>query len=220
MRIPWRSEFHGPLRTLAPYLAAAWIRLIGLTSRVCWHGLEHVRPFEERGEPVIYAFWHQRQILFAWTHRGRGVTTLVSRSRDGELIAKALSLMPLATVRGSSSRGAASAARELLDLLAAGVTVAITPDGPKGPARSVKPGVLYLAQKSGRSIVPIANATTRRREFTRSWDRFLLPLPFSRISVRLGAPVRVAPGDDLAAKAAELERALEETTRRCEEDLR
>lgn len=208
-----------PLRALAPHLAAGWIRLVGLTSRLEWHGLEHVRPFLDAGTPVIFAFWHQRQVSFVWTHRGRDISVLVSRSRDGEVIARTMELMGIPAVRGSSSRGASESTRALLELLERGRCVGITPDGPKGPARKVKNGALYLAQRSGRPIIPITNASSRRREFARAWDRFQVPLPFSRMSVRHGPPVFVGPHDDLAVKAAELERALDEATRLADADV-
>ena len=86
----------------------------------------------------------------------------------------------------------------------------VTCDGPKGPAREVKAGILYLAQKTGLPIIPIANALSRKLEFSRAWDRFQVPLPFSKAVVVHGRLVFVGPGDDLAAKAAELKAALDE----------
>ncbi|MDD5628817.1 MAG: lysophospholipid acyltransferase family protein [Elusimicrobia bacterium] len=204
------------LRRLAPYLAFLYVSFVGLTSRLRWLGAEHLaaaRRVKGRADgPVVYAFWHQRQVFFTWTHRGAHMKVLVSRSRDGEIIARAMSLFRIDSCRGSSSRGAATAARELLEALAAGWDVAVTCDGPKGPAREVKPGILYLAQKSGLPIVPIANAVSRKLEFHRAWDRFQVPLPFSRAVVRHGPALIVGPQDDLAAKAKELKAALDRVT--------
>ena len=197
------------LRLLAPVLAYLYVSFVGLTSRLRWLGLGHLAAARRSRGPVIYAFWHQRQVFFTWTHRGSRLKVLVSRSQDGEIIARAMALSRIGAVRGSSSRGGAAAARELLDALAAGCDVAVTCDGPKGPAREVKPGILYLAQKTGLPIVPIANAVSHRLEFSRSWDRFQVPLPFSRAEVRHGPPVFVGPQDDLAAKARELKAALD-----------
>lgn len=204
------------LRALLPPLAYAYLSAVGATSRVRWEGLEHLRGLQGKG--FIYAFWHQRQAFFTWTHRGSKLapTVLVSRSRDGELIARAMRLSGIASVRGSSSRGASSAARELLEVLASGRPVGITPDGPKGPAREVKPGALYLALKSGCPILPIANALSRTLTIARAWDRFQVPLPFSRACVVHGPPLSVRPQDDLAAKAVELKRVLDETTARAD----
>lgn len=201
------------LRSVVPPLAYSFISLVGATSRIRWEGMEHVRAVEREGKPYIFAFWHQRQVLFTYTHRGKDAQVLVSRSKDGDLIARTMLLSRIPAVRGSSSRGAAQASRELLDALAAGHCAGITPDGPKGPARKVKPGAIYLAQKSGCPILPIANASSRTWVFERSWDRFMVPLPFGRVCVHHGAPFRVLPGEDPAAKAAELEAVLDRITR-------
>jgi lysophospholipid acyltransferase (LPLAT)-like uncharacterized protein len=197
------------LRFFAPYFAYLYVSVVGLTSRVRWLGAEHLAAARRVKGPVVYAFWHQRQIFFTWTHRGAHLKVLVSRSADGEIIAQAMRLSRIDACRGSSSRGAATAARELLEALTEGFDVAVTCDGPKGPAREVKAGILYLAQKTGLPIIPIASATSRRLELARAWDRFHIPLPFSRAVVVHGAAVFVGPQDDLASKAKELKAALD-----------
>ena len=201
----------GILRFLAPYLAYGYLTLVGWTSRIHWEGLEHAEQ-ARRGGGFIYAFWHQRQALLTVTHRGQGASVLVSRSADGEIIARTMRLSRIGAVRGSSSRGAAAAARELLNLLAAGAPVGVTPDGPRGPARAVKSGAIYLAQKSGRPILPITSASSRGFNLTRAWDRFWVPLPFSRVILRHGRPIFVNAADDLGAKAEELRRELDRIT--------
>lgn len=200
------------LRPLAPYLAYGFISLIGRTSRLKVIGGEHRSALRKAGGGWIYALWHQRQVLFTLTHRGEDAHVLVSRSKDGELIAKLMALSGINAVRGSSSKGAAAATRELLELAKSGCVVGFTPDGPKGPAREVKQGVLYLARESGLPILPIASASSRRVELARAWDRFHIPLPFSRNAVVYAPPIRVGPGDDLDAKAAELKAALDRIT--------
>lgn len=208
-----------PLRAAAPYLAYGFLTLVHRTSRLQWRGLEHLDAVRRNGS-FIYAFWHQRQVAFTFTHQGSPVPILVSRSRDGEIIAKTMALFAIPAVRGSSSRGASASAKEMLDLLASGTCVGITPDGPKGPARKVKEGAVYLAQKSGRPILPITNAASRKLTFEKAWDRFQVPLPFSRLCVAHGAPVRVGAGDDLSAKALELERVLDAITEEADAAVR
>ncbi|HBL19110.1 MAG: hypothetical protein A2X36_16275 [Elusimicrobia bacterium GWA2_69_24] len=202
------------LRAAAPGLIHSFISLIGRTSRARWEGLEHFEAARQGGQGFIYAFWHQRQALLTFTHRDmRPVpAVLVSRSRDGEIIAGVMSRFGIDAVRGSSSRGASAATLELLDILAAGRPAGITPDGPKGPARVVKPGVLYLAQKSGCPILPLGCSASRRIEFSRAWDRFHAPLPFGRIALVYGPPLRVAPGDDIAERGSALKAALDRVT--------
>ncbi len=195
------------LRALVPYLAYSFISFVGWTSRIRWAGAEHVRA---AGASHILAFWHQRQAIFTFTHRNQKppASVLVSRSKDGLIIAEVMRLSGILSTRGSSSRGASRAAREMLDILNNERVVGITPDGPKGPPRKVKSGVLYLAQESGRPILPIASAVSRRFALKRAWDRFHFPLPFSRIAVTHGAPIYVRKGDDLEKKAAEVERIM------------
>jgi lysophospholipid acyltransferase (LPLAT)-like uncharacterized protein len=197
------------VRFFAPYFAYLFLSFVGLTARVRRLGAEHLAAARRVKGPVVYAFWHQRQAFFTWTHRGAHVKVLVSRSADGEIIAQTMRLSRIATCRGSSSRGAATAARKLLEALDQGFDVAVTCDGPKGPAREVKAGILYLAQKTGLPIIPIANAVSRKLEFPRAWDRFQVPLPFSRAVVIHGPPVFVGPQDELQAKARELKAALD-----------
>lgn len=195
------------LRAAVPYAAYGYVSLVGVTSRLRVHGREHLRQAEAAGA-FIYAFWHQRQVFFTWTHRGSLATVLVSRSRDGEMIARTMTLSGINAARGSSSRGGAAAAKELIEELAAGRRVGITPDGPKGPARKVKPGVVALARLSGAPILPLACATSRRLVLRKSWDKFHVPLPFSKAVVVHEPLIRVGPGDEDAAKTAELEAAL------------
>ncbi len=200
------------LRRLVPYLAYAYVTLVGWTNRHRVVRGDIPKGLHEDGRRFIYAFWHQRQVYFTWTHRGAGAAVLVSRSKDGEMIAETMRLSSLSAVRGSSSRGGAAAAKAMVDTLRSGLDVGITPDGPKGPARQVKDGVLRVAQLSGAPIVPIANALTRRVELAKAWDRFQVPLPFGRSVVVYGAPIEVGAHDDLAAKAAEVKAALDAVT--------
>lgn len=209
------------LRGLVPYLAFAYVTLVGWTTRLRVFGAEHEKKARELHPSgnVIYAFWHQRQVFFTWTHRGAHAGVLVSKSKDGDLIAETMRLSRMHAVRGSSSRGAAQAARELLEAGEQGWDLAFTPDGPKGPARKVKLGVLYLAQKLGFPIVPLTNALSRKLEFPRAWDRFQVPLPLGRAVVRYAEPIVIGPGDDLPARARELEAVLDAITRQAEAEV-
>ena len=204
------------LRRLVPYLAYAYISLVGLTTRLTVVRGEIRARLRDENRRFIYAFWHQRQVYFTWTHRDVGAAVLVSRSKDGEMIAATMRLSGLGAVRGSTSRGGAAALRRLMAVMDSGLDVGITPDGPKGPSREVKDGVVYLAQKLGAPIVPITNALSRKLEFKKAWDHFQVPLPFGRAAVAYGSPIEVGAGDDLAAKAAELKDALDRITAEAE----
>jgi hypothetical protein len=193
----------------------AWIiRALGSTWRIEWTGRA---PIEERlasGERYIFAFWHARMLPLVFTHRGRGAAVLVSRSRDGELIARTVERLGFVTARGSSTRGGGGAALEMLERAGEGRMLGLTPDGPRGPAERVKPGLTWLASRSGCAVVPVATAANRAWVL-RSWDGFRIPWPFARVCAAFGEPMRVPPGLDEAdheAWRARLERALQEIT--------
>lgn len=199
-------------RRLVPYLLYSYVTFVGWTTRQRVLRADIPAAVHKSGQRFIYAFWHQRQVFFTWSHRNVEAAVLVSRSKDGELIARTMELSRIAAVRGSSSRGGAVAAREMVEILRSGRDVGITPDGPRGPARAVKEGAVRVAQLAGMPIIPIANALSNRIEIARAWDRFQVPLPFGRSVVIYGEPVRVAAGDDLDAKAAELKAAMDRLT--------
>ncbi len=179
-----------------PVAQAVFAKLLGLylrfalwTTRWSLEGQEHMAP-HAAGAPVIVAFWHERLALMPmlWVKarrslEGRGARNrahvLVSQHRDGRFIGAVVSQFALDVVLGSSSRGGAKGLRILLDLLAAGDHIAITPDGPRGPRRVAAPGVAQLAALSGTPVLPCAAQTTRRWVL-RTWDRMVVPKPFGR----------------------------------------
>lgn len=168
---------------------AGWfvVQCVGRTSRIKLIRSAGYQGRRDRNLPVIYAFWHRYQVLMLFVHRGEGVHVLVSRSKDGELIAQTLHRLGFKTARGSSSRGGGAALLKLVDVLKGGGSAAFTPDGPRGPLRSVQPGVLALAAKMEVPVVPLAWAGHRVKELG-SWDRFLVPKPFGRYAVVYGEP--------------------------------
>ena len=200
------------LRSLLPPLIHAYLRFVGLTTRIVVRGENYPRALQAAGERFIYAFWHERQAFLAYSHRGQKVSILVSKSRDGELISRVMRLFGLHASRGSSSRGAQAGTRALLGAAQAGYDIGVTPDGPRGPRREVKAGVLFLAQKLRAPILPITNGLSRRLVIRKSWDRFQLPLPFGRAVIRYAPPLRIGPDDDLRQKAAELKKILDAIT--------
>lgn len=200
------------MRALVPYLAYAYVTFVGLTTRLVTRNDAVPKGLHAAGRRFIYAFWHQRQVYFTWTHRGVGASVLVSRSKDGDIIAETMRLSDIGAVRGSSSRGGVAATLELVNALKGGRDIGITPDGPKGPAREVKDGVLFMARSMKAPIVPITNALSHRFQVEKAWDKFQLPLPFGRAVVVYGEPIEVGEGDDFKAKAAELKAALDRIT--------
>ena len=144
-----------------------------------------------------------------YTHRRQRIKVLVSTHRDGELVARVISKLGFEAVRGSTTRGGGKALFTLSGLRE-GAPLGVAPDGPRGPARRAHPGVVYLAQRTGLPIVPLSSAATPCWK-ARSWDRFTVPLPFSRCAVGYGEPLWVpaeASAEDIAKITVELEKRL------------
>lgn len=207
------------MRALIPYLAYLYVSFVGLTTRLKRVGTEHHRRLRERNKRFIYAFWHEQQVFFTWTHRDDNVSVLVSLSKDGELIARTMALSGIGAARGSSSRGAGEALRALTREVECGRDIGITPDGPKGPRRVPKSGALYLARELGIPILPTANALERKLVLQKSWDKFQVPLPFGKAVLAYGEPLNVGIADDLDEKARELQKRLDDLTVLAEREL-
>ena len=200
---------------LLPWLVRLLVPLIGATLRM---------RIEDRGglladtpqRPLIFVFWHNRIFLMPylfrkyWKPRNHArVAVLVSASRDGEKLARVLQRFKLRCVRGSSSRRGKEALRELTRLVEDGYDVGITPDGPRGPRYVLQPGAVNLAQLTGAPIIPVSYRLSRKITM-KSWDAFMIPLPFARCTVRIGAACFVdREADDAAQEAKRLE--LQET---------
>lgn len=184
------------LSTLAVFL----LRLIFCTVRLEMddpRGLFH----KIAGRPLLLCFWHNRILgitlafLRKYPSERGGVVVLTSPSRDGEILARVMDQLGMGSVRGSSSRRGARALRELVASVSDGRDVAITPDGPRGPRYQLGPGVLLLSQTTGAPILPLTASFSRSLRM-KTWDGFIIPLPFSTISVRLLDLVDVPPDLD------------------------
>ena len=168
---------------------------------------------EDAGSPVIVCFWHNRilGITFAFDRiypkKRAGVTVLTSPSKDGEILARLVGEFGMQAVRGSSSRRGSRALLELVRLIRGGRDIAITPDGPRGPRYSLGPGIILLAQTTGSRIVPM-HASFSRCVRMKTWDGFIIPLPFSKVSVTIGEALAIPAelkAEDFEAKRKNLE---------------
>ena len=185
------------------------MHLLGLTLRIRETGRTDLGPNARQDEPPLWSLWHETILMSVWHHRDQGVSVMISASRDGELISRVAKFFGYIPIRGSSSRGGKEAAQEMVEALRSGNRCAITPDGPRGPRRELKPGVVNLARLTGRAVVPFAFAAEHCWRL-KSWDRFIIPKPFSRAIFVYGEPIRVSPdgdeGENLRAVQAEMDR--------------
>jgi len=180
-------------QVLASAVGSLVVRLWRATWRVDEAPRRPVAARAATGRGAVWVMWHSRILLGAGTQAGQGLRVLISMHGDGELIARTVSKMGFTAIRGSTTRGGREALREAVRVLHEGGQVAFTPDGPRGPRMTVQVGCVLAAMRAGVPIVPVG-FEARRAKRLRSWDRFMLPLPFTRVAVRFGEPIDV-PAD-------------------------
>lgn len=191
------------------------VRGLGVTWRLRVEGHPAIEAFHAAGRRVIHAFWHGQLLGLEYAYRGSGICVLSSWHRDGEISARVMSALGYEVVRGSTTRGSARGLIGMLSKVKEGHDLAVTPDGPRGPAHIVKPGIFYLSDRSGAPIVPVAVWSDRSRRLS-SWDGFAVPLPFARVVVAHGDPIEPgdgAPVEERAGALAEILEALGERAR-------
>jgi lysophospholipid acyltransferase (LPLAT)-like uncharacterized protein len=183
------------------------VRLLRLTMRIEVRGAGILADFARRGEGYVGIFWHGRLLMLPFVYPGRRMHVLIGTHRDGQFIADVMACFGLGLVRGSSTSGGREALRAMVRLLNDNNDVALTPDGPKGPAEVAKPGVAQVARLTGKAVVPVGFSASRAWRFS-SWDRFLVPKPFSRGVFVLGEPLRWREGEEPEAFRQRIETAL------------
>lgn len=208
-KLRWRL-----IGVLGKFLLWLWAKSV----RVTVLGEEEYRKLRQKGQPVIFLIWHGRLFFAPYFFRRRGITALISPSGDGEIIAQIGSRWGFRILRGSSSHPVLRAWSEMKRDLRNGGELIIVPDGPKGPDRKIKPGALKLAQETGAFLVPFTFSSSRKK-FLRSWDRFLLFFPFSKVVAVCGRPFSVSPHLDeggLEREREKLERFMAEMDERAD----
>lgn len=206
----------------AGVLGQGMVAALFTTTRFSRGGEEHYLSFRREGTPIVFVFWHGLLLPLVHAHRDEGIVVLVSQHADGEYITRVIERHGFGTVRGSSTRSGVQGLKGLIRAAREGHDLALTPDGPRGPAGVFKPGALAVAQATGLPIVPVALAASGGWRF-RSWDGFLVPHPLSRIRIEYGAPrwvPRDATREDLDAMAAEMGGVLGALGDAAEEEVR
>jgi hypothetical protein len=203
---------------------ASWIGylsvlLIGRSLRWEVFGWENWEAARKVGKGLIYTFWHREIFSACWFWRKRGIVVMTSQNFDGEYIAHIIQMHGYGAARGSSTRGASQALGEMIECLRSGVDAAFTIDGPRGPRFVAKRGSLMLAKAAGAAILCFHVALRRAYVFTKSWDHFQIPYPFSRAATFIAPPICVAADADeqeQTRKLQEVQTALDDLRRRGE----
>ena len=218
----WIKAFgrNDQLRSVISWLTALYIRFVYFTGRWTILGEEYPRALWQEGKPFLVAYWHGRILMMphAW-RTDMPMNQLISKHRDGAIIADAVAHLGLGTVRGSSSKdgnkGGARALRAMVKAVRAGQSVGITPDGPSGPFMRASEGVCATARLAGVPILP-ATYAARSRKVMKSWDRFVVALPFTRGVIMWGEPIFIdnkASPEELDLGRARVEQAMIDLTR-------
>jgi len=202
----------------ASALAAAALRLLGATWRIRRTNTAAVDAWLAGGGRCIYTIWHSQILATMYEYRDLHVAALVSRSRDGEVVARAIERLGFVTARGSSTRGGQEGFQEMLARARDGHSLVITPDGPRGPREVVKPGVVRLASMTGLRVLPVS-CVSRGEWRAKARDGFRVPRPFGRVLVAYGEMIEVPRELDAAAAESwrlRIEEELRGGTRRLE----
>lgn len=200
---------------VAAWILAGYMKLVYFTGRKQFVDAHHIKALFEKGEPLILAAWHRHTLqtpfcYLAHAPKTRRLWAIASASKDGALAAGGLKNLGIDSVRGSSSRGGMGALRRMVKIIKKGEDLAFTPDGPRGPLYEVADGVLMAAKLSGAPIIPISFGA-KRRKLLNSWDKLVVPFPFSRIRYTYGEPLYVprdAEGEALDQLRAQLKNEL------------
>jgi lysophospholipid acyltransferase (LPLAT)-like uncharacterized protein len=193
-------------------IAAVGVPVIAaLGASLTWRveGLDHLQ-FDGNGRRPIMAFWHGRVLTATYFFRNRGIVVMISENFDGEWIARIIESFGFGTSRGSTSMGGQRALLQLKREMEEGRPAGFAVDGPRGPARKVQPGVVWLAKLTGNPVVPFHMEASKFWSVG-SWDRTQVPRPFSTVALVVGTPITVSADADesqIETKRAEVERAL------------
>lgn len=194
---------------LASSLGPILLLLYGFTWRIKWSGVDNLSEAKKISEKILYAFWHSRLLGLCYAHRFQGVGIMVSKSFDGEWITRLVTKIGYKAYRGSASKDGAAGLLEMIKEPPEG-DLALTVDGPRGPAEKVKPGVVTIASKGGFPIVPITVIAENAWRL-KSWDRFMIPKPFSTITILRGKYIIIPPEigkDELEKYRDNIEKAI------------
>lgn len=199
---------------ISPLLYKSYMRLVFLTSKKSFEAIEPLQERLERGQTVLTAVWHKDAVIGPFALRKMGFVTMVSTSGDGEIFQQVVSRCGFTTVRGSSSRRGAEALKGLIDYVKRrpGSFCGVAVDGPRGPARKVKKGIVSLAEYTDVPVFPVLFGA-KKRILNKSWDETMIPLPFNKLVVLCGEPVSVdanAGRNEIEAARVEIEDRLNE----------
>lgn len=206
----WLEPAYIPKVRIKGRMAALFVRCWSSTIRLERIGREHEDAAYKTGKPVLYVAWHGSQVVPLFEFSDRGILIMTSLSRDGDIQTMSMSCLGYRTVRGSSSRGGARALLGMVREMNRGISASLMVDGPRGPYHEAKPGAVLLAQKTRAMVLPVGVGYGNVVRLN-NWDKFEIPLPFSRVVVATGAPFEIGADIDLTTGARLIESGIAAT---------
>lgn len=201
---------------LLSFIIRFFMTILGTTCRICFvEGEESFKNLVSQKKPVIFSFWHNRifylsYFLYKYCHKkGLPLSVLISQSKDGGFIANIVEQWKGRAIRGSSSKGGYSAIKGLIKSVRDGYAIVTTPDGPRGPVYEFQSGSIYLSSVLKIPIIPVACSFEKAWVFN-SWDKFMIPKPFSRIYVHIGQPSQIDDQQDQEEQRLKLEKYMKD----------
>ncbi len=190
-----------------------------LTCKKKIKGEEKYKKIKKSNIPVIIIFWHRHIFYCIYNFKNSGVQPLISFSPDGEIVSQIAEEFGMDPVRGSSSKGGAKAFLQILRSIKDNNSeILITADGPRGPLREIKDGTVVLAKKTGAAVIPVSWYSSKVKIFEKSWDKFMVPKPFSKILFAYGDPIYV-PGNIEKSELKEFKKIMKESLDILEHDI-
>jgi lysophospholipid acyltransferase (LPLAT)-like uncharacterized protein len=190
-----KKQFKKIIEDIVIFLLPYYLKILMKTSRVIYLNKEYIEPYLEEKKPFILSLWHCNAFTGPILIRDMDLYILISQSRDGELINRIVKRFNNHSVRGSSSKGGIQALKVLIKIAREGKRILITPDGPRGPAFKLQPGIITLASQTGIPIIPFHHESIKQKK-AKSWDAMRIPALFNTIIVSYGEPIFIPPNLD------------------------
>jgi lysophospholipid acyltransferase (LPLAT)-like uncharacterized protein len=219
MKKKFKKYYRKILIFISPVLGSLFVKFIGWTTKIDFIDRHYEEELKKNKTRIIYTFWHNRMFILCYFYRDLGMRVLVSPSRDGEYTTRIIESLGYKTIRGSSFSEGRKALNQMIEAVNEGCDTGFTPDGPRGPKYEVQPGVVLLAKKTGAAILPLVYDVKKKKVF-KSWDNFILPLPFNHAVFVYGRPIFVpesARGEEIREIQNKLKQSLDEIVTKAED---
>ena len=173
------------------WIGAKYIKFVSFTTKWSFINKKYVENLWKKNESFILCFWHGRLLMMplSWNNKKK-INVLISAHSDGQLLSKTVKYFDIKTIIGSSSKGGSEAIRNIIKSLKSGISIGMTPDGPRGPRMKINSAIIKIASLTGNKIIPLSYSV-KKKIFLNSWDKFLVALPFGKGCFIWGKPIKI-----------------------------